>query len=76
MTMVHPPKGTHMRETDEVPTGAEPTAADRPEGRIEVTPRRSVGQRVSVLAGLAVGAAMSMSTMSISTVSSVSDVVG
>ena len=61
-----------MRHTDdEVCTGTGLSTVDRPEGEIETAVRRPVGERVSVLAGLAVGAAMSMSTMSISTVSSV-----
>ena len=65
-----------MRQTDETRTGVDATGQERPEGEIEVTPRRSVGDRVGVLAGLAVGAAMAMSTMSVSTVSSVRNITG
>ncbi len=65
-----------LHSDDETCTGAGSAPADRPEGEIETGVRRPVGGRVAVLAGLAVGAAMSMSTMSISTVSSVHQVVG
>ncbi|CAA9257861.1 MAG: hypothetical protein AVDCRST_MAG41-2263 [uncultured Corynebacteriales bacterium] len=64
-----------MSYTEGTRTDVDATAADRPEGEIELTPHRSVGDRVGVLAGLAVGGAMSLSTMSISTVSSVRHIV-
>jgi len=46
------------------------THPDRPEGEIELTTRQRIGARVNVLAGLAVGAGITVSAMSIPTISS------
>lgn len=52
------------------PDQTAPETADRPEGEIEATPARSIGDRVGVLAGLAVGAAFTVGALSTATVSS------